>query len=44
MAESTRTLSEPDSKAVLAAYGVPFAPEHRVPDPPAAVAAKPVSS
>ena len=39
MAESTRTLSEPDSKAVLAAYGVPFAPEHRVPDPPAAVAA-----
>lgn len=35
----SRTLSEPDSKALLASYGVPFAPEERVGDPAAAVAA-----
>lgn len=36
---SSRTLSEPDSKALLATYGVPFAPEARVGDPDSAVAA-----
>lgn len=34
-----RTLSEPESKALLAGYGVPFAPERRVPDPGSAVEA-----
>ncbi len=35
----TTTLSESESKAVLARYGVPFAPEHQVRDPDAAAAA-----
>lgn len=39
MTGSTSTLSEPESKALLAAYGVPFAPESRVPDADSAVAA-----
>lgn len=39
MIGSTNTLSEPESKALLAAYGVPFAPESRVPDADSAVAA-----
>lgn len=34
-----RTLSEAESKRLLAAHGVPFAPEHLVPDAEAAVAA-----
>jgi acetyl-CoA synthetase (ADP-forming) len=36
---SRRTLSEPDSKALLGAYGVPFAPESRVADGDGAVTA-----
>ncbi len=32
----SRTLSEADSKALLAGFGVPFAPEHLVTDPSAA--------
>lgn len=36
---SNRTLSEASSKALLASYGVPFAPELAVGDPEAAVAA-----
>ncbi len=36
---STRTLPEDESKALLAAYGVPFAPEAVVTDPEAAAAA-----
>jgi acetyl-CoA synthetase (ADP-forming) len=35
----SRTLSEPDSKALLAGYGVPFAPEERAADPDSVVAA-----
>ncbi len=35
----TRTLSEAESKHLLAGYGVPIAPERIVPDPDAAVAA-----
>lgn len=35
----TTTLSESESKAVLARYGVPFAPEHQVRDPDAAAVA-----
>jgi acetyl-CoA synthetase (ADP-forming) len=35
----TTTLSEAESKAVLARYGVPFAPEHQVADPDGAVRA-----
>jgi acetate---CoA ligase (ADP-forming) subunit beta len=34
-----RTLSEPDSKALLGAHGVPFAPEQVVADAPSAAAA-----
>jgi acetyl-CoA synthetase (ADP-forming) len=36
---ATRTLSEPDSKALLAGHGVPIAPERVVPDADAAAAA-----
>jgi acetyl-CoA synthetase (ADP-forming) len=36
---SSRTLSEADSKATLAAHGVPVLPDRLVPDPDAAVAA-----
>ena len=35
----TRTLSEPDSKRIVAAYGVRLPEERLVPDPEAAVAA-----
>jgi acetate---CoA ligase (ADP-forming) subunit beta len=35
----SRTLSESDSKGLLAPFGVPFAPERLVPDPAAATAA-----
>ncbi|HSL59269.1 MAG TPA: acetate--CoA ligase family protein [Acidimicrobiales bacterium] len=36
---TSRTLSEAESKRLLAAHGVPFAPEHVVPDAESAVAA-----
>jgi acetyl-CoA synthetase (ADP-forming) len=39
MTETTRTLSEPESKRLLAAYGVPFAPERVAADPQGAVEA-----
>lgn len=39
MNSQARTLSEAQSKDLLAPYGVPFAPEHRVADPTAAVEA-----
>lgn len=37
MTDATRTLSEPESKQLLAHYGVPFAPERVVADPRTAV-------